>query len=224
MSFAVATTNETPQATTVAGFTLVRVGAVPALSVRYVESVQDVIEDVIQVMVPELDIEGAPTGSFSGCVSPRVAQSSGLLNQELFVAGQAVATVEALSPGNGTVHFAQPSAADLTGETVRGVCKNVFGTTGLRPSAFGRAWELSLTADKPLQRQRMMQLMGSAHVKAVLAVMQVLGVSKTVDEVVAAVMACPDNLESLLATEFEALELGRRDRSFTDLGVAGNAP
>lgn len=226
MSIAVVNTTEAPEQTTVGSFSIQRLGVYPSMTVTLVETVADRCIDTVTGMVLA---DPAVPGVFSG-VTLSTASVEGIVGQPVTKPdATVVGTVDSVSvtlPGPTVatqVLFTTTTTEDLTGVTLTIQRKNTFGVDALRGARQGRMYDLMLTSTDSAQLSRMQQLMGSAHVKAVMVTLAQLGVSKTVAEVQAAVMAASDNLESILATEFEGLELERRGGTFVGRSV-GNVP
>jgi hypothetical protein len=90
---------------------------------------------------------------------------------------------------------------------------NILGMVQHRPVRGGRRWELVLSSDDDVQRGRIEQMMGAAMFAAVKAGLEALEVEKTDQEIMGAVMALQAegvNIDSILASQAESLELDRR--------------
>lgn len=206
---------DVPTGAAVASFTIDRLGAVPSLRVTIAETVEDVAVWTVAGMVEsEASTEEAP--AYSGVAVTVTAQTgfpTAIVGAVLLAADDtALGTVTAV--GQDTILLDADLTVDLTDAVVRARRSNPMGVPALRRAQAVPARELVLQMVDGAQIYRMAALMITAHVKAVLAVLPALSADSTLEEVQAAVLASPDNLESILATEFEALEMERRAGEF----------
>ena len=207
---------EVPQHTTVGAYTVQRLGVAPSFSVTMVETVDDLWSATVTEMVPC----GTP-GEYAGVRVP-MSDFSGLVGQPVLLADSTeVGVVASVAMAPSQLLFSTPVTTDYTGQTLHVQRLNAFGIPAHRAARQGVNRTLSLSSANADQFTRMQQLMGAAHVNAVLVVLAALGISKTPAEVQAAVASASDNLESILATQFEQLELERRAGTFVGLPMGG---
>lgn len=205
---------EIPTGTAVSRFVVDRLGAAPSLTVTMADTVEDVVAGDVVTMIPALDFDAAaPTYrgmevQFAFLITTAVFG----LNVVRASTGQVVGSI--LGGSGRMVYFNVATSLDLSGETVTLRRRNPFGVPALRKAKESPERHLSLQTADPAQFTRMATLMITAHVRAVLAVLPGLGVDASPSAVQAAVLGASDNLESILASEFETLELERRAGTF----------
>jgi hypothetical protein len=104
---------------------------------------------------------------------------------------------------------------------------NALGMVQHRKANTGRTWELILSSAQAQGKERLEQMLGTVMFSVLKAGCQALGVEKSDAEIFGAVMAlhaAEVNIDGLLATEAEKLEMDRQLGLIEGIGVVGYAP
>lgn len=205
---------EVPTSAAVSRFTVERLGAMPMLTVTIADTVEDtLVGEVVAMLAHPESTEELPLYRGIDVLFPEILDDSMTDLEVRRVSDNAlVGTIY-----NSTVrlvYFHEPTMLDLTGDTVSIQRKNAFGVLALRKAKDSTERTLMLRTNIPDQFMRMATVMITAHIRAVLAALPGLGVEATLQQVQLAVLGASDNLESILASEFEQLELERRTHTF----------
>lgn len=237
MSIAAPTDRVQPELTTVARYTLSRLGDIPVFYVHLAETVRSIEE--AQVISASESEEGA---GFDTLVIEDWAGRDDLEGRELLdderavlgVISSAVTSPEevdeegnVIAPARLTLVLDTPLAEDPTGMTVAVQRANPLGMPVHEMARGGREWELMLTAAHPEAAARMAQMLGNIMFQLVKHSFIEDGVEKTDAEIWAIVQALVDkglNIDTFISRECEALELERRSGGLDYAEVFGAAP
>lgn len=197
--------NSAPEFTTVAGFSIQRLSD-PVLRVQYAETVRGWDSVGIQSKTDDHTLITAPWDAAVGRVL--YAADGTLVGTVLTVAVDLQITITIDGPG-------LAGAAPVTLKAPR---LNAFGIQRQEPATGARQWELAMSSGQAPHAARMGTLLGAITVNVVMTALAKLGITKTADEVSAAVQqmaADGNNLDSIIASTFEQLERDRRSGALT---------
>jgi hypothetical protein len=206
-----------PQYTTVSSYSISRLGN-PVLRVRYAETALQWITIPID-LAEDLDSDGHYE-------TLHTTDSNVAVGVELFdTAGNSVGVVTSYSNGVATlVGPAMPTSAPAS------LCiplQNAFGAQIQKLVPRGREYELQLAGDNAQQSAKMQALLIEVTVNMAMLVFAQMNHTATVEDVQAAVIALAqagNNIDSIIGTVMEGLEISRRAGELPYVTTVGAAP
>jgi hypothetical protein len=232
-------TRENPAFTLVSQYTVARLNKFPSVRVTFDEACYLVDLDGEVTEALDLDSDGRaetlriPTWAD---VWVEVGRTLALNNKVIGTVAHAVTVTPEDSseeePGDSfmeiTLNLAEGPEV-VEGQTISLVSVTTVGTLAYRRAKGGMRWELFLDGTDSLAMTRMQVMLGRAYARSARAVLMALGLSEQVTDLqieaaVQALGAQGINLDGILASEGERLELDRQAGVPTGVLVLGDAP
>lgn len=227
---------EVPEHTTLSRFVLNRLDD-PSLEIFFTET-KDGWQDVRVLGGEDCDEDGLFETVILAQSTPGAAPVAA--GRKLYDANKTLlATITAVEPAVPTVENPLPAGTNavrasldtpLASAAPRGVLMpyiNGFGNRAHVNIRDGRNYALTLRSTVPAERARMQQALVEIHVEAVLTVLGALGITGASQaDVTGAIIALAGqgvNIESMIASALERIELDRRAGTFQPL-TSGQAP
>lgn len=252
MAFHVTTNKEFPQFTLVRDYAVHRIGEFPHVSIRYAEVVylsephlvtaafdenEDGFFDVLEIptLVNRSDLAGRPILDERNEIINHIAEVITTWTEEV----KDPETGEVITPSVPVVRVRLVDALerDLTGVTIGIMAVTpVVGSPAYRPAHGGAEWEAQLWGNNPAAMQRLAEILANVHYEAAKSVLDQLILAKggqtsleslsenDIRTAVHAAMAAGKNVDGLLATEAEKLEMDRQAGLAPYVVTIGKAP
>lgn len=231
MAFGVAEDREVPDATLVEEYSVYRLGREAILKVSYVEVVFDTEPFVEVTLAEDLDSDGL----FEVLTIPSWRGRTDLVGRELFgVDKQSIGVVASFTDASVDGQGVETTPAKIT--LASGLATSTGFQTTLRRTMIGidvpayrlarggRRWEIHFSTGSELGATLVQQLMGTAYFNAAKAVLDVMGVSYTVESLTSAIQATSENIDSFIAAQGEFVEEQRRAGALSWMVPFGSPP